>query len=56
MMDMLLVIYARDDDPAARNIRSRSRLNTIGEDSTLRAQSQYRQGIVDALQLIIQAE
>jgi hypothetical protein len=56
MMDMLLIIVDRDDAPEVARIRSQTRINTTGDDSALRLQSQYRQGVSDALYYMVQRQ
>lgn len=52
-LDLTLAMIDHDSDPAIRQIRSRAIINTVTDDSALRAQSEYRQGMVDALNWLI---
>jgi hypothetical protein len=52
-MDMLLALLSRQDAQNAAQIKRTAASNTLTEDSALRAQSEYRQGVVDALTALI---
>lgn len=53
-MELVLTLLALRDEPAAANIRRDARSAAALDDSALRVQSRYKQGIVDALHLMIQ--
>jgi hypothetical protein len=52
-MKMLLLLLDHDGSDKAKSIRNETFIAAVDDDSTLRVQSQYRQGMVDVLTAMI---